>query len=406
MRRIVSTLLFCSFFVTAHSSVLDEEIKEFDIHADIFVARNSVWAKDSGVRIPDVPASGTNILGDLWELVVDLFLNFKYKKSYGGIRLRFDNDMGSLGGTAGDIELIRAFMGYQFTGTSLPIINLEVGRVVRSDYLESKVMFNIDDYFDGVYFHIHQHVNKILIIESVLTGFVVDWLTDQYGWAGQFSIEHYPNRGPRFRYCYIDWEKNGTTRIFNGSGDPVGFTKDNPRFQFRISQFLLEYIWQSTPGLNLPVKVYGAYLINHAARRKLANGMTLTGNRKENNAWYAGVTIGKTTKPKTFSLDMNYQWVQAQAIPDFDSQGTGNGNPRSNVFYGPAVGDFSGLPVVVTQANANGDSNFKGWQFILNYQFTKNISARVQYQFSNVENKSIGPDRTYQEFVAFTHFYW
>ena len=145
------------------------------------------------------------------------------------------------------------------------------------------------------------------------------------------------------------------------------------------------------------MKFYGAYLINHAAR-----AIVLTGNRKKRNGWYAGIYC----KREKVSVDVNYQVVEAQAIPDFDVSGIGTGNPRANLFYGPARDDFTGAPVVVTQLNANGNVNYKGWSAQLLYLLTKHISLQLEGKWSRNEDRSIGPNRSFRTISMTAIFHW
>ena len=56
-------------------------------------------------------------------------------------------------------------------------------------------------------------------------------------------------------------------------------------------------------------------------RRKIS----LTNGKRANAGGYAGFTLGELKKKNDWSLDINYQVVQAQAVPDYDSSGIGLG---------------------------------------------------------------------------------
>jgi len=404
MCRAILCLLFFPFLLFGDVSDVSDVGKEiFTLNAEINVSGSYLRVKDGGVRVPDNLASDVAPFNKIWEDQVNLYLNFEHQKSYAALRFKFDNEMGSLGGTTGNIQLLVAYLGYQFFYQHLPIINLEVGRHVTSDYFESKVMFSGSNHIDGVFLHLHHHFfNKLIIFNLYTAGIVIDFPTDHYGFIGSVEVEHYKNSGPAFVYTYVDWEKNGRTAIFNLFDQVKGFQRDNPRFRFRISQFYGRYIYRSGKNDKFPIQVYGAYLINHAARR-----ISLTGNRKKNNAWYIGLAIGELKPIRwSFSFDVNYQSVAAQAVPDFDVGGVGTGNPRANIFYGPARNNFTGAPVVVTQANANGNVNYQGWDINFIIALTKYLHLHLEYQTSHPEDRSIGPDRSYRAFTAHAIFLW
>ncbi len=100
------------------------------------------------------------------------------------------------------------------------------------------------------------------------------------------------------------------------------------------------------------------------------------------NAWYIGFTLGKLCKACDWSIDINYQFVQAQAVPEFDLNGIGHGN-AINGLLSDAI--LLGLPA----GSAHLFTNFKGWQFNALYALTDSLSIRGKAQYSTPVNSSI-----------------
>jgi len=119
--------------------------------------------------------------------------------------------------------------------------------------------------------------------------------------------------------------------------------------------------------------------VNHAAQKLIVNHHKTL----QNIAWYAGVLIGKVRKEGDWALEIQYQYVQAQSVPDGDSAGICRGNVLDESF--------------TTCARA-GNTNFKGWKFEGLYGFTDNITLDSIVEFTKAIDSDLGGRHTYSKF--------
>jgi len=182
------------------------------------------------------------------------------------------------------------------------------------------------------------------------------------------------------KYSIIDWYK------------PYANELNNLRYKYLVSQFLTSYqFYPEWIGKKL-IKFYGAGLCNH-----LAGGVIQTHGERENFAWYAGVSIGLVKKQFDWALDANYQWVQAQSIPDFDCSGIGRGNAEGVGFY-TSNADGNPSSGATTVLNAVGSTNYKGFELRALYALTDNLTVQQNLVYSTTLNKSIGPNIFYKQY--------
>ncbi|NGX31797.1 MAG: hypothetical protein K940chlam8_01179 [Chlamydiae bacterium] len=324
----------------------------------------------------------------------NLYLNYVARRFYAKLRLKFSNKMGAQGGTTGKFSLEKAYFGHQVFREGATIVGIEAGRRDLLEMLESKVQFG--SRMDGASVYLATEVPKLFEFDlrGILT--IVDFAKTHFAPIIQVSFYNISDYGLYVKYAYVDWEKKGTTRIFNGSGNADGRKEMefNPRYQFRISQWTLGFV-PRTKILGKKVRFYGAFLLNHAAKKR-----ALTNCRRENLACYGGFTYGNAYQKGDISLDVNYQYVEAQSVPGFDSSGIGTGNPRENVFYGPAKNDITGAklkPNQITVSNANGNTNFKGVSASFAYILTRNLKWQISGNYSRRLDGQIGPNRTFKQ---------
>jgi hypothetical protein len=182
------------------------------------------------------------------------------------------------------------------------------------------------------------------------------------------------------KYSIIDWYK------------PYANELNDLRYKFLVSQFLTVYqFYPEWIGKKL-IKFYAAGLCNH-----LAGGVEQTNWKKQNYAWYAGLSIGLVKKQHDWAIDANYQWVQAQAIPEFDASGIGHGNAANVGFY---TNNSDGNPEsgATTRATAVGSTNYKGFEIEALYAFTDNLTVLQNFKYSVPLNKNIGPEIVYKQY--------
>ena len=138
--------------------------------------------------------------------------------------------------------------------------------------------------------------------------------------------------------------------------------------------------------------------MNHLAlRSKVVSGTQLipTGNSKQNLGAYIGFSIGIAKKKGDWAIDANYQWVQQQAVPDFDSLWIGRGNTAK---VGTYTNNTNGKGGSTTQETAVGNTNFRGFEVEGLYALTDNLVIQQNFKYSNTLNQNIGPNINYAQY--------
>lgn len=102
----------------------------------------------------------------------------------------------------------------------------------------------------------------------------------------------------------------------------------------------------------------------------------------EGNAWYLGCSFGQICGKGDWALDMQYQWVELNSIPNRDVSGIGRGNVLNESVT--AVG--------------RGNTNYKGWRLEFLYAFTDNLSLDTIWEHSVAIDKNLGGDHTFSKF--------
>lgn len=325
---------------------------------------------------------------------IEFNLRFDYvcDRSWGVAQLEFDNSAGvdsedytccedSEGwfgsGRCNDICLKKAYMGYNVCCACDTRVDVELGRRRLYDVFDSEVQFL--SRFDGLLLRYSTSLECISDFYWNLAGFVVDERVNQFAYVTELGMLNIYDYGFDFKYSFIDWTKNG--RSICGNNDPKAF-------QFRISQWTAYY--HLVPEcIGAPVEFYAAFLINHSAKKlnvevKDKNG-AVTGvlsQGKQDIAWYVGVTIGEVVREGDWALDVQYQWVEAQAVPDEDASGIGNGNTFNNTFT----------------LNQEGNTNFKGWRIEALYAITDNLTLDTIIEHSVKKDSQIGGRNHYSKF--------
>lgn len=321
------------------------------------------------------------------------------------------------------LNLKRAYMGYKIWADGKHRLDIEVGRRKLDDVFDSEIQFG--NRFDGGVLKYASAIDKIAEWYWYLAGFIVDERVNHMGYATEIGFLNVFDTNLDLKYSYIDWTKThrGKNRCFilNSIGS-----------RYKTSQITFDYhfAFDFFSKKKLPGEFYGGFLVNHAATRN-----PFTCNKKKNLGCYVGLYLGDVQKEGDWSLDIMYQLVQSQAVPDCDANGIERGNTPDEhltdviIFLDPVTDDttlfsdssssdssdfcFDRSAVTVNEFLADlrdnpnvaayilpgrGNTNFKGWKFEFLYALTDNLSIDTIYQYSHPEDSHIGGAHPFHDF--------
>lgn len=326
---------------------------------------------------------GTSIANDRYKSEVNLFLDYVAPRAWVSTKLKWVNFDGRDGGTATKTEMERAFIGYDVYHVKDTDFYIEIGRS-KLDYIyESKVEFS--SVFDGIHFYFTRKWDGVGKFTLHGGPFIVDSFTNHYAWIVETFVTDWRKTGLSFKYSIVDWRRHSPT--FPYGNDTKGSKEkivDNPRYNFIVSQMLFGYNRKIDMFKCKTLFVYAAVLVNHDAKRR-----PQTDYKKLNGAWYAGFTLGKLCKACDWSMDINYQSVQAQAVPEFDLAGIGHGNADNGLLS----------DAILFNSDKGLFTNYKGVSLSLLYAMTDSLSLRAQAQYAVPRDKlKLGGDFKYKAF--------
>lgn len=312
-----------------------------------------------------------------FDIEVNLMLDYRTEHSWGSIKLEFDNDAGVFSGTLNKINLERAYWGVRVIDADTYTFDAEMGRRRMNSMADSKLQFN--SFFDGAWFKYDQGIDAIGDAYIHAGVFVINESRNQFGYLGELGLLNIGGTGLYSKYSLVDWDtKNLYNRI------------NNRRFRFVVSQLTLGYKFIPS-HLQKIVQIYLAGLWNHAAHK-----LEISDHKRANFGGYLGVSIGELKRKGDWALDINYQVLAAQCVPDFDTAGIGLGNAANNGFYVQSVKD--GKAKENTQETAGGNVNYRGFQITLDYLLTNQLNFQQSWQQSITLDDSIGPFRRFKQY--------
>lgn len=290
-----------------------------------------------------------------------------------------------------DICLKKAYIGYNICCECDTRFDIELGRRRLYQVFDSEVQFLSQ--FDGILFKYQSSWECVADWYLYLAGFIVDERSNHFAYATEVGFMNLYDCGIDFKYSFIDWKKNGYNRCGCSNSEDVENYKDsnNPvGFKFQVSQFTLKY-HLDPEMVCMPGHLYGAVLWNHCPAKHIpcerdadeSNESVTDDIGKKNVAWYVGLRFGDVVHCGDWAFDVQYQYVQATAIPDKDVSGIGRGNVRDDSF---------------TDGGLRGNTNYKGWRLEALYAFTDNVSFNACVEASRVIDKSIGGSHRYSMF--------
>ena len=311
-----------------------------------------------------------------WDVQANLLLDYRRARNWAVIRLVFDNNAGIEGGGSRGISLNRAFLGGRVVNAPLYTIDLEIGRRGLGYVFDSEVQFGAR--MDGLLFKYDHALESFGDLYFHGGPFLVNETLDQYAYVGELGVLNIFKTGLYSKLSYIDWDTKNTDNELRNSA-----------FRFRNIQLVLGYKFVM-PKLKKATTLYSGGLVNTAARKE-----EVTCRKKQNYAWYFGFSIGRLKKAWDYSLDVNYQWVQAQAVPDFDAVGTGRGNAAGIGLYST---ESYGKGTATTKETAVGEGNFKGIAIEFQFNLTSNITVYQGYRQTVNYTQLIGPPFSYKQY--------
>lgn len=324
----------------------------------------------------------TNRPARAFDVEVNLMIDYRRERTWGAIKLEFDNRMGIRSGTVSNIRLEKGYFGGRVVDGNTFTFDIELGRRFLYNVFESNLEFG--SLYDGVLFKFSKALENISDLYLNAGAFIIDDRADHFGYVGELGMLKIGTSGLNTKYSVINWRKHKPTP---GSSNYL----EDLRYNFLVSQLLFSYLY--TPKyFNKLFKFYISGLYNHFAEK-----LSVTEDKRANIGAYAGVSIGVVRKKGDWALDMNYQVLRAQAVPDFDVSGIGRGNAARVGLY---TQNINGSGPATTSATAVGRGNYYGFEIDFLYAITDNITIEQNFKFTNTLDKSIGPDLKYRQYEA------
>lgn len=266
------------------------------------------------------------------------------------------NDRFHGSGRGNELSLKRAYMGYTICESEDASLDIEIGRRKLYDVFESDIQFL--SRMDGLTLRYSAIQGDLFEWYVKGAAWVIDETVNHFGFGAEAAIQNIYDTGFDIKYSIVDWVKHGRNRC--GGRDPIGF-------RYLNSQLLLDYHLDES-YFCMPVEIYGAIVVNHLANelnRRRQNAFRRFFNDRSNieeleqalvetaeendindvpiilveavknkkcrkhhshHGWdglagYIGVWIGKVRKQYDWSLEVQYQYVERNAIAYDDQSG-------------------------------------------------------------------------------------
>jgi hypothetical protein len=324
---------------------------------------------------------GPNSVGKLptnaYDIEVNIMLDYRADRTWAAIKLEFDNDAGLFTSTSNKIRIEKAFWGVRVYDGDIASFDTEVGRRPLFTVFDSKLMFSSQS--DGVLFRYDISTESRGEIYIHALAELVDDRRNQYAYLAEIGWLSIWGTNLFFKYSIADWN----TKHFPNAIDKY-------RFDYIVNQWLMGYKFAPSVFGKL-VMPYAAFVWNPSAARSVA-----TNQEKANLGGYLGVSVGELRKAHDWAFDINYQVVEAQAVPEFDFNGIGIGNASKSGLYTTTL-NGGGSPVT-SAAKAGGSTNYRGFAMTLDYLLTNNLNLQQQWSQSITLDKNIGPFRRYKQY--------
>lgn len=409
------------FINTKRTIDLQEKGTNLAISGDVRTEWRHLTEKSRGVRLrgpgAEDPFSHLPISKNDFDIELNLRFDYVCKNAWAVAHLQFDNSAGvddglscpfdpegyHGSGRSDDIDLKRAYWGYNLYSACGTRFDIEIGRRRMYDCFDSEVQFL--SRFDGILLKLNHNWECVADLYWKGAVFLVDERVNHMGYVTEIGALNIMDAGIDLKYSFIHWNKYGINRCF--VNNPFGM-------KFQVSQITFKY--HLDPDiLNEPAELFAAFLYNHdrhktypqflrdrvaVARAKsdrkpndLARKMALVNaeralhqfaekSKNQNLGFYIGFIVGDVVKEGDWSFEMQYQYVQASLAPDDDFGGIGRGNVLGESFT----------------STGRGNGNFKGYRFEGLYALTDNLSLDTIIEWSRAIKNSLGGSHHYSKF--------
>lgn len=331
-----------------------------------------------------------------WDVEVNIMIDYRTDFTWSNIKLEFDNDMGTFGGTDNKLKLERAYIGGRLISSDTLTLDAELGRRYLSVY-DSKLQYA--SRFDGLLLRLSKAFENIGDFYFTPGVIIVSDKFDHYAYVAELGALQIANTGLYLKYSTVYWYKNISKLLPN-------------RYRYCVAQLLPYYQFYPEWFNKRLIKVYAAGLCNMMAQRLrlpqadpadpakvlLVDGKPVWKyHSRQNLGWYVGLAMGTVKKAGDWALETTFQWLQAQAVPNWDAGGIGRGNSnRAGLFL---LNEDKPVTVdnLTNVKNAVGNGNFYGFEADALYAFTNNLTMEQNIKLSWTLDKDIGPNINYRQ---------
>lgn len=354
---------------------------------------------DPYTKNPSTPL-GLPISKNDFDVEFNLYFKYEYGRTYAVAQLQFDNacgvaDNGWLAsfqdpagyhgsGEAHKISLKKCYWGYNVYEGCGTRFDVEVGRQKLYNIFESELACG--SRMDGIALYLAHEREGWGEWYWTVAGWVVDERVNHLSYGTEVGWTNVMDLGFDIQYFFINWNKYGRNRFF--VRDPNGF-------RFMVNQLQLTYYINPEWLCGKYGEIFGAVLYNSDGRHQAGSFVWenqgqptqrfvhfKAPGRNQKWGWYLGFLIGKVKKEGDWSLEVQYQYAGAYAMPDEDMNGIGEGNC---------------LDESITY-QLRGDTNWKGWRIETFYALTDNLTINSKLEFTRQIKKSLGGKHHYSCF--------
>jgi hypothetical protein len=307
-------------------------------------------------------------------------------------------------GTSKNLNLRKAYMGYNIYLEPSDRLDIELGRRGNLYHVfDSRVQFL--SRFDGVLVKWSANFKPKSEWYVKLGGLVVDERVNHFAYVMETGWLDVCDSGFDLKYSFIDWCNHVDSRCIKADDPDCRFkylkAHHPTAYDYAVSQWTLVYHLDKHFDCYFKKrsKLYAAFLMNHKRKHvttyktkvkddvlvfaKDADGNRIaTGRYRANLAWYVGLLIGEVEKEGDWAFEIQYQVVQAVAVPGQDMAGIGTGNV---------------LDYTLTMPQQLDNTNYRGWKVEGLYALTDNITVDAILEASWADNPHIGGNQPYSK---------